>query len=52
MTEESVIDVLRKLTVDSTSGATYDERRCESVWVANHYSKAQLVRDLREALNG
>jgi hypothetical protein len=44
--------ILERLTAPSKSGARYDPGIARMTWVAREYSKADLVNDLRSALDG
>ena len=52
MNEELAQEILRRLTAPSKSGTPYDEGIARMTWVAREYSKADLVNDLRRALDG
>jgi hypothetical protein len=52
MNEELAREILRRLTAPSKSGTLYDEGTAKITWVARQYSKADLVNDLRRAING
>ncbi len=52
MNEELAREILRRLTATSKSGEEYDEGIARMIWVARQYSKADLVNDLRRAIDG
>ncbi len=52
MNEELAKEILQRLTAPSKSGAVYDEGIAKITWVARQYSKADLVNDLRRAIDG
>ena len=52
MNEELAKEILHRLTAPSKSGAVYDEGIAKITLVARQYSKADLVNDLRRAIDG
>lgn len=52
MNEKLAREILRRVTATSKSGEVYDESIARMIWVARQYSKADLVNDLRRAIDG
>jgi hypothetical protein len=52
MNEELAREILRRLTAPSKSGEEYDKGIARMIWVARQYSKADLVNNLRRAIDG
>jgi len=52
MNNELAQEILNRLTAPSKSGEVYDEGIARMIWVARQYSKADVVNDLRRALDG
>ncbi len=52
MNEELAREILQRLTAPSKSGEVYDGGIARMIWVPRQYSKADLVNDLRRAIDG
>jgi hypothetical protein len=50
--KDEIEKILARITAPSKTGTEYGADIARMIWIAREYSKADLVTDLRRALNG